>query len=94
MFSQILNLRFQQKIFDSAENILVKLDKEAATDNLKTNLFGQGEKIKKLSKEIQLKSLTLDYENLFLYDNKNMTIETFEPELSQKLSFGFDFIFR
>ena len=73
---------------------MVKLDKEAATDNLKTNLFGQGEKIKKLSKEIQLKSLTLDYENLFLYDNKNMTIETFEPELSQKLSFGFDFIFR
>ena len=73
---------------------MVKLDKEAATDNLKTDLFGQGEKIKILSKEIQLKPLTLDYENLFLYDNKNMIIETFEPELNQKLSFGFDLIFR
>ena len=46
-----------KKSFDSTENILVKPDKEAATDNhLKTDLFGQGEKIKKLSKEIQLKS--------------------------------------
>ena len=48
------------------ENILVKLDKEPTTDNLKTDLFGQGDNIKKLSKEIQLKSLTLAYENLFL----------------------------
>ena len=30
--------------FDSTENILVKLGKEGATDNLKTDLFGQGEK--------------------------------------------------
>ena len=40
-----------KKSFDSTENILVKPDKEAAADNhLKTDLFGQGEKIKKLSK--------------------------------------------
>ena len=34
-------------------------------------------KIKKLSKEIQLKSLTLAYENFFLYDIENMITETF-----------------
>ena len=68
------------------ENILVKLDKEPTTDNLKTDLFGQGDNIKKLSKEIQLKSLTLAYENLFLYDNENMITETFVTELNQKLS--------
>ena len=44
----------KSKNFDSTQNILVKLDKEATTNNLKTDLFGQGEKIKKLSKEIQL----------------------------------------
>ena len=68
------------------ENILVKLDKEPTTDNLKTDLFGQGDNIKKLSKETQLKSLTLAYENLFLYDNENMITETFVTELNQKLS--------
>ena len=44
----------KSKNFDSQQNILVKLDKEATTNNLKTDLFGQDEKIKKLSKEIQL----------------------------------------
>ena len=39
-----------------------------APSNLKEKLFGQGEKIKKLSKEIQSKSLTLAYENFYLYD--------------------------
>ena len=75
-----------KKKIDSTENILVKLDKEAATDNLKTDLFDQGEKIKKLSKEIQLKSPTLPYENFFLYDNKNMITEISLTELNQKLS--------
>ena len=75
-----------KKKIDSTENILVKLDKEAATDNLKTDLFDQGEKIKKLSKEIQLKSPTLPDENFFLYDNKNMITEISLTELNQKLS--------
>ena len=89
MFCWILNLRlnFQiKKYFDSTENILVKPDKEAATNNLKRDLFGQGEKIKKPSKEIQLKSISLAFENFFLYDNKNMITETFVTELNQKLS--------
>ena len=75
-----------KKAFDSTENILVKPDKEAAPDNLKTDLLGQSEKIKKLSKEIQLKSLTLAYENFFLYNNENVITEIFVTELNQKLS--------
>ena len=75
-----------KQIYDWRENILVKPDKEVTTGNLKTDLFGQGEKIKKLSKEIQLKSLTLAYENFFLYNNENMITETFVTELNQELS--------
>ena len=44
--------------------------REAASDNLKADLFSQGEEIKKLSKEMQLKSLTFAYENFFLYETK------------------------
>ena len=72
--------------FDLTENILVKPDKEAATDNLKTDLLGQGEQIKKLSKKIQVKSLTLASGNFFLHDNENMIAERFVTELNQKLS--------
>ena len=75
-----------KNLSDSIENILVKPDKEASTDNLKTDLFSQGQKIKKYSKEIQLKSLTLDFENFFLYNNKNMITETFVTELNKKFS--------
>ena len=77
-----------KKIFNSTENILVKLDKQTATNNLKRDLFAQGEKIKTFSKGIQLKSLTLAFENLFLFDNKNMLTETFVTELDLKLWFG------
>ena len=35
-----------KKTFDSKENILVKPDKETATDNVKIDLFGQGKKPK------------------------------------------------
>ena len=75
-----------KKNFDSTENILLKPDKEAGTDNLKTNLLGQGEKLKKYCKETQLKLLRLAYEDFFLYDNENMITETFITELNQKLS--------
>ena len=61
--------------FDLTENILVKPDKEAATDNLKTDLLGQGEQIK-----------TLASRNFFLHDNENMITERFVTELNQKLS--------
>ena len=44
--------------FDSSDNILIKPDKISASSDIKEKLFSQGEKIKKLSKEIQLKSLT------------------------------------
>ena len=83
LFRQILNLRLNFRIkfsedevriiFYSTENILVK--PEAAADNLKTYLFGLSEKSKKLSKEIQLKLLTLAYESFSLYHNENMITE-------------------
>ena len=40
-------------------------------------------KLKKLPKEIQLKWLTLAYENFFLYDLENMITETFVTELNE-----------
>ena len=72
-----------KKIFDSTDNVLINPDKEAVTGDLKGELFGQGEKIKKLSKVVQLKSLTLAYENFFLYDLGNMITETCVTELNQ-----------
>ena len=75
-----------KKFFDSSDTILVKPDKIPAPSDLKEKLFGQGEKIKKLSKEIQLRSLTLAYENLFLYDLENMITDTFVTKLNKSFS--------
>ena len=36
--------------------------------------------------EIQLKSLTIAFENFFLYNNENVITEIFVTELNQKLS--------
>ena len=57
-----------------------------APSNLKEKLVCQGVKIKKLSKDIQLKSLTLAYENFYLYDIENMVTETFVTELNESIS--------
>ena len=75
-----------KKNFDSSDTILIKPDKISAPSDLKEKLFGQGEKIKKLSKEIQLKSLRLGYENFFLYDLENVITKTFITELNKTLS--------
>ena len=72
-----------EKIFDSSDTFLIKSDKISVSSNIKEKLFGQGEKMKKDSKEVQLKSLTLAYENVFLNDLQNMIIETFVTELNQ-----------
>ena len=53
---------------------------------LKEELFSQGEEIKKLSKEMQLKSLTLAYESFFFYDIENMITEIFMTKLIKKNS--------
>ena len=66
-----------KKNFDSSDTILIKPDKISVLSDLKEKLFSQGEKIKKLSKKIQLKSLTLAYEIFFLYDLENMVTKTF-----------------
>ena len=75
-----------KKIFDSSDTILIKPDKISAPSDLKEKLFGQGKKIKEMSKEIQLKSLTISYENLFLYDIENMITETFLTKLNENAS--------
>ena len=72
--------------FYSADDILIKPDKIIIPSKLKEELFSQGEEIKKLSKEIQLKSLTLAYESFFFYDIENMITEIFMTKLIKKIS--------
>ena len=68
---------------DSSDTILIKADKVTVPRNLKENLFSKGKKIKKLSREIRLKSLTLAYENFSLYNLENIITETFVMELNK-----------
>ena len=75
-----------KKVFDSSDTILIEPDKISALSDLKEKLFSQGEKIKKLSKEIQLKSLTLAYENFFLYGLEKMITETSVTESNENFS--------
>ena len=58
-----------KKIFDSTDTILIRPNKISAPSDLKEKLFGQGEKVRKLSKEIQLKLLRLAYESFLLYES-------------------------
>ena len=75
-----------KKIYNSSDTILIKPDKISASSDLKEKLFGQGEKIRKISKEIQLKSLAIAHENFFIYDIENMITETFVTELNKNTS--------
>ena len=75
-----------KEIFDSSDTILIKPDKISALRDLREKLFGQSENIRKISKEIQLKSLTIAYEIFFLYDIENMITETFVTELNENTS--------
>ena len=68
---------------DSSDTTLIKADKVTVPSNLKENLFSTGKKIKKLSREIRLKSLTLAYENFSLYNLENIITETFVMELNK-----------
>ena len=68
---------------DSSDTTLIKADKVTVPSNLKENLFSKGKKIKKLSREIRLKSLTLAYENFSLYNLENIITETFVMELNK-----------
>ena len=54
-----------KKVSDLTDTILIKPDKIKAPDGLKEKLFRQVEKISKFSKEKQLKSLIIAYENFF-----------------------------
>ena len=74
-----------KKVFDSSNTVLMKTDKISAPSDLKKKLFSQGEKIRKLSKEIELKPLTLAYENFFLCDIENLITKTFVTELNQNI---------
>ena len=61
-----------KKYFDSTDTILIKPVKMSAPSNLKEKLFSQGGNIRKLSKEMELKSLIIAFQNFFLYDIENM----------------------
>ena len=71
-------------LFESTRTILEKVDKAPVPDNIKASLSNQMEKIKNAS--INIKSLTVAYENFFLYDNENMIIETYVSELNKNIS--------
>ena len=75
-----------KKIFNSSDTTSIKPDKISAPSDLKEKLFGQGEKIRKISEKIQLKLLTIAYENFFLYDIENMITKTFVTELKENAS--------
>ena len=75
-----------KNVFDISDTNLIKADKILASRDLKENLFGQGKKPKQLSREIQLKPLTLANEIFFLYDLKNMNTETIIMELNKHFS--------
>ena len=65
---------------------MIKPDKISAPSDLKEKLFGKGEKIKKFSKDMQLKSLRLAYENFFLHDLESMITKAFVTKLSKSFS--------
>ena len=70
-------------IFDSTRTILEKADKGPAPNNIKVSLDTQIEKIKKAS--INVKSLIVGHENIFLHDNENMITETYVSELNENI---------
>ena len=55
-------------------------------DKINETLYSQAEKIKKLSKEINLKDVTLIYENFFLNDLENMKTKTYVTKVEEIFS--------
>ena len=76
-----------EKTFKSTFSLLEDKSKikEVAPTNIK-NLQGQSGYIKKLSKKVNLKSLTHAYEIFFLYDLENVIKPIFTTELQQEFS--------
>ena len=73
-------------IFESTKTILYKADKVAAPANVKQILEGSIEKIKNAPFNINsLLSLRIAHENFFLYDSKNMVIETYVSKLNRNI---------
>ena len=76
-----------EKTFKSTFSLLedkLKI-KEVAPTNIE-DLQGQSGYIKKLSKKVNLKSLTHAYENIFLYDLENVIKPIYTTELQQEFS--------
>ena len=64
--------------------ILKKADIVPAPENIKALLDTEIEKIKNAS--INVKSLRVAHENVFLYDNENMITETYVSEFNEDIS--------
>ena len=75
-----------KKKFNSSDTTLIKPDKISGPSYLKEKLFSQSENIRKMSKEIQLKSLAIAYKNIFQYDIENVITDTFVTELNENTS--------
>ena len=76
----------EKMIFESTKTILYKADKVAAPANVKQILESSIEKIKNAPFNINsLLSLRIAHENFFLYDSKNMVIETYVSKLNRNI---------
>ena len=72
------------KTFFDISRILDKFKTEiVAPDDIKTPLKGQSDYFKQLSQKCDVKPLTHDFENFFLYDLENMIKKTFVTELNK-----------
>ena len=61
----------KKEIIESRNRIYKKPDKVLLPDKIQETLYSEAEKIKKLSKEINLKGVTLIYQNVFILFSKH-----------------------
>ena len=69
----------------ATDTVIISCDLSKRTD-VKTILGGEGEKLKKLVKEIDLTSITLIHENFFLYDLENYVCKTYVEKVEKSFS--------
>ena len=69
----------------ATDTVVVSCDLSKRTD-VKTILGGEGEKLKKLVKEIDLTIITLIHENFFLYDLENYVCKTYGTKVEKSFS--------
>ena len=76
----------KKSFFEPLNSIYDSPDEVAAPKDLKTILGGEGEKLKKLVKDIDLTTISLMYENFFWYDIENYIYKTYVTEIEKSFS--------